>query len=148
MSQGRNLVFLFFNSFQDASHLIKKINLMKLYIHTYIYIHAHRHTHTHRCLNWKSWMNWETLPMLFQDSFFLNWPYMWESIFVSLLFSVGLNVCFYAPYSTTFKKIVCFWLCWVFLATHELSLAAASRGYSSLCCTCLLRWLRLLEHGL
>ena len=35
---------------------------------------------------------------------------------------------------TFFKKIIYIWLCWVFIAVHELSLVAASRGYSSLRC--------------
>ena len=41
---------------------------------------------------------------------------------------------------------VCFfWLCWVFIATHGLSLAAASGGYSLLRCVGFsLRWLLLL----
>ena len=39
-----------------------------------------------------------------------------------------------------------FWLCWVFVAVHGLSLVAASRGYSSLRCTGFsLRWLLLLQ---
>ena len=38
-----------------------------------------------------------------------------------------------------------FWLCWVFIAAHGLSLVAASRGYSSLRCGGFsLRWLLLL----
>ena len=35
---------------------------------------------------------------------------------------------------TFFKKIIYIWLCWVFIAVHELSLVAASQGYSSLRC--------------
>ena len=38
-----------------------------------------------------------------------------------------------------------FWLCWVFVAVHGLSLVAASGGYFSLCCAGLLRWLLLLR---
>ena len=39
-----------------------------------------------------------------------------------------------------------FWLCWVFVAVHGLSLVAASRGYSSLRCAGFsLRWLLLLQ---
>ena len=38
-----------------------------------------------------------------------------------------------------------FWLCWVFIVAHELSLVAASGGYSSLRCAGFsLRWLLLL----
>ena len=32
------------------------------------------------------------------------------------------------------KKLIYFWLCWVFVAAHGLSLVAASGGYSSLRC--------------
>ena len=39
-----------------------------------------------------------------------------------------------------------FWLHWVFVAAHGLSLVAASGGYSSLRCACFsLRWLLLLQ---
>ena len=39
-----------------------------------------------------------------------------------------------------------FWLRWVFVAAHGLSLVAASGGYSSLRCTgCSLQWLLLLR---
>ena len=39
-----------------------------------------------------------------------------------------------------------FWLFWVFVAAHRLSLVAASGGYSSLWCAgFLLRWLLLLQ---
>ena len=39
-----------------------------------------------------------------------------------------------------------FWLCWVFIAVHRLSLVAASGGYSSLQCAGFsLRWLLLLR---
>ena len=39
-----------------------------------------------------------------------------------------------------------FWLCWVFVAAHGLSLVAASRGYSSLRCAGFsLQWLLLLR---
>ena len=41
--------------------------------------------------------------------------------------------------------LIYFWLPWVFVAAHGLSLVAASRGYSSLrCAGFLLRWLLLL----
>ena len=40
---------------------------------------------------------------------------------------------------------VCFWLHWVFVAVHGLSLVAVSRGYSSLQCAGFsLQWLLLL----
>ena len=43
-------------------------------------------------------------------------------------------------------SFIYFWLCWVFVAARRLSLAAASRGYSSLWCTGFsLRWLLLLR---
>ena len=39
-----------------------------------------------------------------------------------------------------------FWLCWVFVAAHGLSLVAASRGYSLLRCAGFsLQWLLLLR---
>ena len=43
-----------------------------------------------------------------------------------------------------------FWLHWVFIAVHRLSLVAASGGYSSLWCVgFLLRWLLfVVEHGI
>ena len=43
-----------------------------------------------------------------------------------------------------FILFIYFWLHWVFIAAHGLSLVAASRGYSSLQCTGFsLRWLQL-----
>ena len=42
------------------------------------------------------------------------------------------------------KLFIYFWLHWVFVAVHGLSLVAASGGYSSLWCAGLLRWLLLL----
>ena len=45
-----------------------------------------------------------------------------------------------------FILFIYFWLPWVFVAAHGLSLAAASRGYSSLQCAGFsLRWLLLLR---
>ena len=45
-----------------------------------------------------------------------------------------------------FTYLFYFWLCWVLVATHGLSLVAASGGYSSLWCTCFsLQWLPLLQ---
>ena len=45
-----------------------------------------------------------------------------------------------------FVLFIYFWLCWVFVAAHGLSLVAASGGYSSLQCTGFsLRWLLLLQ---
>ena len=51
-----------------------------------------------------------------------------------------------------FKKIyfiylfIYFWLSWVFVVAHRLSLVVASRGYSSLRCAGFsLRWLLLLQ---
>ena len=45
-----------------------------------------------------------------------------------------------------FKLINYFWLCWVFVAAHALSLVSASGGYSSLQCTGFsLQWLLLLR---
>ena len=53
----------------------------------------------------------------------------------------------------TFFKIylfIYFWLCWVFIAVHGLSLVVTSRGYSSLRCVRFsLRWLLFaVEHGI
>ena len=54
-----------------------------------------------------------------------------------------------------FKKFIylfylfIFWLCWVFLAVHVLSLVVASGGYSSLPCAGFsLRWLLLLQSSM
>ena len=45
-----------------------------------------------------------------------------------------------------FKKIIYFWLHWVFVAVHRLSLVVVSGGYSSLWCAGFsLRWLLLLQ---
>ena len=56
---------------------------------------------------------------------------------------------FCASFFSFFKKInlfIYFWLCWVFVAAHGLSLVAASRGYSLLRCAGFsLRWLLLLQ---
>ena len=52
----------------------------------------------------------------------------------SFLFKINLLILF-----------IYFWLCWVFVAAHGLSLVAASRGYSSLrCAGSSLWWLLLL----
>ena len=45
-----------------------------------------------------------------------------------------------------FFKLIYFWLCWVFVAVHGLSLVVASGGCSSLQCAGFsLRWLLLLQ---
>ena len=60
----------------------------------------------------------------------------------------------FIAFSVIFLKnlhlFIYFWLCWVFVAMRRLSLAAASRGYSSLQCAGFsLRWLLfVVEHGL
>ena len=55
-------------------------------------------------------------------------------------------------YSTIFliNLFIYFWLRWVFVAMHRLSLVVVSRGYSSLRCVGFsLRWLAFVaEHGL
>ena len=44
------------------------------------------------------------------------------------------------------KKLINFWLHWIFVAVRGISLVAASRGYSSLRCTGFsLQWLLLLR---
>ena len=46
-------------------------------------------------------------------------------------------------------NLIYFWLHWVFVAVHRLSLVAASGGYSSLQCAGFsLQWLLVAEHGL
>ena len=66
----------------------------------------------------------------------MKWP--WTLLDNILLFFAFLkNTCIYFIY---------FWLRWVFVAAHGLSLVAASRGYSSLWCTGFsMRWLLLLR---
>ena len=52
-------------------------------------------------------------------------------------------------YINLFLIFIYFWLHWVFVAVHGLSLVVASRGYSSLQCAGFsLRWLLVAEHGL
>ena len=52
----------------------------------------------------------------------------------------------FSVYSAFFFFYIYFWLLWVFVAVHGLSLAAASGGYSSLrCADFSLRWLLLLR---
>ena len=63
--------------------------------------------------------------------------------------SVLINVLLHTLLLIFFKLInlfiIYFWLHWVFVAVHGLSLVAGSRGYSSLQCTGLsLRWRLLL----
>ena len=59
-----------------------------------------------------------------------------------------IHGCFLSSF-TFLKKInlfIYFWLHWVFVAAHRLSLVAESRGYSSLQCAGFsLRWLLLLR---
>ena len=48
-----------------------------------------------------------------------------------------------------FIYFIYFWLRWVFVAVHGLSLVVVSEGYSSLWCAGFsLRWLLVVEHGL
>ena len=50
-----------------------------------------------------------------------------------------------SPWSFLKNKFVYFWLCWVFIAAHGLSVVVASKGYSSLRCVGFsLQWLLLL----
>ena len=63
-------------------------------------------------------------------------------MFFSVLFSVFRELTFDF---TFFFKLIYFWLHWVFVAAHRLSLVAARGGYSLLGCTGFsLRWLLLL----
>ena len=47
-----------------------------------------------------------------------------------------------------FKKFIYFWLCWVFVAVHELSLVAVRGGYSSFRCTGFSLWRLLLLRSM
>ena len=65
-----------------------------------------------------------------------------KCLFVCL--SIYLAIYFLKKFIYVF--IYLFWLCWVFVAAHGLSLVVASRGYSSLRCMGFsLRWLLLLR---
>ena len=76
--------------------------------------------------------------------------------FLSLLRQHMIHPFFFLSISVLFFfNFIYFWLRWVFIAAHGLSLVAASGGYSSLWCTVFsLRWLLLLwstgsrAHGL
>ena len=68
--------------------------------------------------------------------------------FVFLLFSFKsfLYILGFFLFLKKFFLFIYFWLHWVFIAAHGLSLVAASGGYSSLQCTGFsLRWLLLLQ---
>ena len=67
-----------------------------------------------------------------------------------MLYNISLQLILF--YFYFFKKFIYlifkiyFWLCWVFVAVRGLSLAVASRGYSSLHCAGFsLQWLLLLQ---
>ena len=48
-----------------------------------------------------------------------------------------------------FLNNIYFWLCWIFVATHRLSLVVASRGYSLVVvCRLLIAVASVAEHGL
>ena len=60
-----------------------------------------------------------------------------------------INTFVKAVFKNLFILFIYFWLCWVFLSAHGLSLIAASGGYSSLRCAVFsLWWLLVVEHGL
>ena len=67
-----------------------------------------------------------------------------QKIKSSTLGTISPSICHRSAFK---KKIMYFWLYWVFIASHGLSLVAASRGYSSLWCAGFsLRWLLLLQR--
>ena len=72
--------------------------------------------------------------------------YKWndrESTLLNLTSGAWNSVCFF---KNKFYLLIYFWLCWVFVAAHRLSLVAASGGYSSSQCVGFsLRWLLLLR---
>ena len=53
---------------------------------------------------------------------------------IILMFSLSLTGNFFKDFFKFLFIYFYFWLCWAFLATHVLSLVAASRDYSSLQC--------------
>ena len=67
-------------------------------------------------------------------------------LYVSSFFSPLLSSFLLNQYIFKFIYLFIFWLCWVFVAVHGLSLVAASGGYSSLWCVAFsLQWLLLLR---
>ena len=87
------------------------------------------------------------LLMFFISSIFLP-VFLFSESCAKIFHYIG-NFSVYASNSSNFffKYIylfINFWLCWVFVAAHRLSLVAASKGYSSLLCAGFsLRWLLL-----
>ena len=78
-------------------------------------------------------------------SFFLKYQTYEKILKINIIFNtepVPLSTFFLI---NLFILFAYFWLCWVFVAVHGLSLVAVSRGYSSLLCAGFsLRWLLLL----
>ena len=95
---------------------------------------------------WQGWLLLETRENLFKA---LSWLLVTASnpwlvaVFQRLppfTWSFPLSVCVPGLYLSSFffflinLFIIYFWLCWVFVAVHVLSLVAVSGGYSSCCC--------------
>ena len=73
---------------------------------------------------------------------------MWDQPPLILTFDLKVNIFLLKKifFNLFFKNLFYFWLCWVFVAAHGLSLVAASEGYSSLRCAGFsLQWLLLLQ---
>ena len=90
---------------------------------------------------------WVDIPELFfsADMSILGHKSLTVPLIMFSFFFFFLNYYYYF-FNLFILFIICFWLCWVFVAAHRLSLVAVSRGYSSLRCTGFsLRWLLLLQ---
>ena len=75
-------------------------------------------------------------PSAALEIFLLNFGeacFIWEGFAVTYFITL-----------TYIYLFIYFWLCWVFVAAHGLSLIAASRGYSSLWCAGFSLWWLLL----
>ena len=70
---------------------------------------------------------------------------MW-TIFKVVIEFVTILLLFFKKIYLSIYLFIYFWLCWVLVAVHGLSLVAAGGGYSSLWCSGFsLRWLLLLQ---
>ena len=70
------------------------------------------------------------------------WPVASNKLIFDFLFNIIGGIAFIYFYLFIFKFY--FWLCWVFIAVHRLSLVAASGGCSSLPCVGFSLWWLLL----
>ena len=65
--------------------------------------------------------------------------FLYMYVFVHFVFSPGESFLFCLIFKN--KLTIYFWLCWVFVAVHRLSLVEASGSYySSFCCTGFTLW--------